>query len=180
MRDFKTKYVLDGQTYHPHITLYQDHYLIVNLKRVRENLEKVAEKVSQFDIDMHNFSVISVFIFYDAENSAELLNLYHAVLETLHPLREGILTAADRQILADPRVPEKFKQNIQQYAYAFAKESYIPHVSITRLVDYQEAEAAKKLLQAQAMTFTAHELLLTNVGDDGTCNDIYARFQLQS
>jgi hypothetical protein len=129
---------------------------------------------------MHNFSVLSGFIFYDTTNSAELLTLHHTVLETLHPLREGILTAADRQILADSRVPEKFKQNIQQYAYAFAKESYIPHMSITRLVDYQEAEEAKKLLQAETTTFTAHELLLTNVGDDGTCNDIYARFPLQS
>ncbi len=106
--------------------------------------------------------------------------MHHTVLEALNPLREGILTAADRHIFADPRVPEKFKQNIQHYTYAFAKESYVTHMSITRLVDYQEAEAAKKLLPAKAMTFTDHELLLTNVGDDGTCNDIYARFPLQS
>jgi len=75
-------------------------------------------------------------------------------------------------------VPEQIKRNIQQYAYAFAKESYIPHMSVARLVDYQEADEAKKLLHTKAMKFTAHELLLTNVGDDGTCNEIYARFQL--
>src|SRR5262249_21104226 len=148
---FKTKYVLDGQTYYPHITLYQAHYPIGNLTMVQESLAKVAEKVSRFNIDLHNFSVLSGFIFYDAVQSAELLALHHAVIEALNPLREGILTAADRQILEDARVPEKFKQNIQQYAYAFAKESYVPHMSITRLVDYQEAEAAKKLLPATAM-----------------------------
>lgn len=177
---FKTKYVLDGQTYHPHITLYQAHYPIANLATVQENLAKVASKVAHFNIELHNFSVLSGFIFYDATKSTEILALHYTVIEALNPLREGILTAADRQILEDARVPEKFKQNIQQYAYAFAKESYVPHMSITRLVDYQEAEAAKKLLPATAMTFTADELLLTNVGDDGTCNDIYARFQLQT
>jgi hypothetical protein len=45
-RHFKTKYVLDGQTYHPHITLYQAYYPIVNLEIVQENLARVAEKVS--------------------------------------------------------------------------------------------------------------------------------------
>src|SRR5262249_16897422 len=152
--------VLDGQTYHPHITLYQAHYPIDNLERVQESLAKVVEKVSPFDIEMHNFSVLSGFVFYDATKSKELLALHHTVLEALHPLRDGILTATDRHLLADPRVPEKFKQNIQHYAYAFAKESYVPHMSLTRLVEYQEAEAATKLLQAKAMTFTAHELLL--------------------
>src|SRR5712691_9800192 len=81
-RHFKTKYVLDGQTYYPHITLYQAHYPIDNLAIVQENLAKVAEKVSQFDIDMHNFSVLSGFIFYDATKSTELLTLHHTVLET--------------------------------------------------------------------------------------------------
>ena len=179
-RHFKTKYVLDEQTCHPHISLYQAHYPINNLAIVQENLAKVAKKVSQFYIDMKNFSVLSGFIFYGATKSTELAALHLTVLETLNPLREGILTAADRQILADSRVPEKIKQNIQQYAYAFAKESYTPHMSITRLVDYQEANKAKKLLQTKVMKFTAHELLLTNVGDDGTCNEIYARFQLQT
>src|SRR6266496_218453 len=76
-RHFKTKYVLDGQTYHPHMTLYQAHYPIDNLAMVQENLAKVAEKVSQFDIDMHHFSVLSGFIFYDATKSTELLTLHH-------------------------------------------------------------------------------------------------------
>ena len=31
----------------------------------------------------------------------------------------------------------------------------------------------------KTMKFTVQELLLTNVGDDGTCNEIYARFQLE-
>ena len=177
---FKTKYVLDWQTCHPHITLYQAHYPINNLAIVQESLAKVTQKFSQFDIDMQSFSALSGFVFYDAAKSTELVSLHIAVLETLNPLREGILTAADRQILTDSRVHEKIKQNIQQYAYAFAKESYTPHMSITRLVDYQEANKAKKLLQTKVMQFTAHELLLTNVGDDGTCNEIYARFPLQT
>jgi len=52
-------------------------------------------------------------------------------------------------------------------------------MSITRLEEYQEADEAKKLLQTQTMKFPVQELLLTNVGDDGACNEIYARFQLQ-
>ena len=56
----------------------------------------------------------------------------------------------------------------------------IPHMSITRLEEYQEADEAKKLLQIKTMKFTVQELLLTNLGDDGTCNEIYARFQLQA
>ena len=52
-------------------------------------------------------------------------------------------------------------------------------MSITRLEEYQEADEAKKLLQTQTMKFPVQELLLTNVGDDGACNEIHARFQLQ-
>ncbi len=175
---FKTKFVLDGHMYHPHITLYQAHYPMYNLEKVQKSLAKIAKKISPFEIEMQNFSVLSGFIFYDAIKSLKVSSLHLTLLDTLNPLREGILTDADKQILTDPRVPEQIKRNIQQYAYAFAKESYIPHMSVARLVDYQEADEAKKLLHTKAMKFTAHELLLTNVGDDGTCNEIYARFQL--
>ena len=121
---FKTRYVLDDQTYHPHITLYQAHYPTNSIEKVQAVLAEITKKVPQFEITMHNLSALSGFIFYDATKSTEILDLHHTVIEALNPLREGILTAADRQILADPRVPEKFKQNIQHYAYAFAKESY--------------------------------------------------------
>jgi len=176
---FKTRYVLDDQTYHPHITLYQAHYPTNSIEKVQAVLAEITKKVPQFEITMHNLSALSGFIFYDAIKSPELTALHLTLLETLNPLREGILTDADRQILADPRVPDKIKQNIQQYAYAFAKESYLPHMSITRLEEYQEADEAKKLLQTKVMKFTVQELLLTNVGDEGTCNEIYARFRLQ-
>jgi len=175
---FKTKFVLDGHMFHPHITLYQAHYPRYNLEKVHTSLAKIAGTFSPFVIEMHNFSTIRGFVFYDAIKSSLIISLHLALLKLLNTLREGILSEADKQILADPRVPEKIKQNIQQYAYAFAKESYLPHMSITRLMDYQEAGEAKKLLPTKAMQFTAHELLLTNVGDDGTCNDIYARFPL--
>jgi 2'-5' RNA ligase len=178
-RRFKTRYVLDAQTWHPHITLYQAHYPTNSIEKVQAGLAEITKKVPQFEITMHNFSVLNGFIFYDAIKSPEIAALHLTLLETLNPLREGILTDADRRILADPRIPEKIKQNIQQYAYAFAKDSYIPHMSITRLEEYQEADEAKKLLQTKTMKFTVQELLLTNVGDDGTCNEIYARFQLQ-
>ena len=68
---------------------------------------------------------------------------------------------------------------MQRYACAFAKESYISHMSITHLEAYQEADEAKKLLQTKVRQFAVQELLLTNVGDDGTCDEIYARSQLQ-
>jgi len=178
-RRFKTRYVLDAQTCHPHITLYQAHYPTHSIEKVQAGLAERTKETSPFEVTMHNFSALSGFIFYDAIKSPEITALHLTLLETLNPLREGILTDADRRMLAEPRIPEKIKQNIQQYAYAFAKESYIPHMSITRLEEYQEADEAKKLLQTKTMKFTVQELLLTNLGDDGTCNEIYARFQLQ-
>jgi 2'-5' RNA ligase superfamily len=117
--------VLDAQTCHPHITLYQAHYPTHSIEKVQAGLAERTKETSPFEVTMHNFSALSGFIFYDAIKSPEITALHLTLLETLNPLREGILTDADRRMLAEPRIPEKIKQNIQQYAYAFAKESYM-------------------------------------------------------
>src|SRR5262245_30723555 len=84
---FKTRYVLDAQTYHPHITLYQAHYPTNNIEKVQAALVEITKKVFQFEITMHNFSTLGGFIFYDAIKSPELMALHLVLLETLNPLR---------------------------------------------------------------------------------------------
>jgi 2'-5' RNA ligase len=86
-RHFRTNFVLDEQTCHPHITLYQAHYPINSIEKVQASLSKIVEKISQFDITMHNFSVLRGFVFYDAIKSPELTALHLTLLEALNPLR---------------------------------------------------------------------------------------------
>ena len=89
---FKTKFVLDEHMFHPHITLYQSHYPINKFEKVQEILAKITKQFSPFEIEMQNFSALSGFIFYDAIKSSQITALHLTLLETLNPLREGILT----------------------------------------------------------------------------------------
>src|SRR5215831_17737719 len=50
----------------PHITLYQAHYPTNSIEKVQAGLAEITKKVPQFEITMHNFSVLNGFIFYDA------------------------------------------------------------------------------------------------------------------
>jgi len=47
---FKTRYVLDAQMCHPHITLYQAHYPTNNIEKVQASLVKIAEKIFQLKL----------------------------------------------------------------------------------------------------------------------------------
>jgi 2'-5' RNA ligase len=49
-RRFKTRYVLDAQTWHPHITLYQAHYPTNSIEKVQAGLAEITKKVPQFEI----------------------------------------------------------------------------------------------------------------------------------
>ena len=45
-RHFKTTYVLDVQTWHPHITLYQAHYPTINIEKIQACLAEITKETS--------------------------------------------------------------------------------------------------------------------------------------
>lgn len=180
---FQTKFVLDGQTYHPHATVYQAAYPVKNLEKIKASLQGIAAQTPRFSLQLDVFSTKVGFVFADIVKTPQLVALHNQVLESLNPLREGELIPQDAAALTSPEVPEAMKQSIREYGYAMAKEAYSPHITITRLENWQDTtivQQAAESLQPQPLQFQVTELVLANIGHDGTCNEIKAHFPFQS
>jgi len=174
---FETDFNL-GDKYIPHMTIYQTAYPEKNYESILSTLENVSSELSPFEVEFNAFSPLFGFVFLDAVKTAELVNLHNTVVDELNPLREGNLFSEDIERLKDPNFPADFKESLRTYGFK-AKDMYSPHITLTRLKNYDETESAISELNIKPLKFEVNMLYLSNVGENGTCNEIFEEFEFK-
>lgn len=177
--EYKTDFVLDGKAFYPHVTLYQAAYPDKNQTVLEEKLTALAKYTKSFQVSSADFSTIAGFVVLDFKKNEELVSLHKKIVTMCNPLREGENIPSEQKNLTDPNVPEFIKHSIRTYGSALDMEAFAPHITITRLQNFVDAEAAEKVLKYKSLSFTVSNIYLANIGLDGSVNEIFKEFPLQ-
>lgn len=165
---FHTYFVLDGINFNPHITLYQARYPVKNQDKIFKRIAIYVKTSKPFTVTMTGFSEHWGFIFADVEVSPQLRTIHDGVVDSLNELREGEI-ASTVKALTD--LTKEQKDAVDKYGYIFAKDTFtLPHITLTRLKDPKQKDAALRSLEALSpFSFVARTLAIAPTAEHGTC-----------
>lgn len=151
------KYKLDRNDRPPHLSLYSARYPLYNLAKISLVMEELAAVAKGVEVELRGYSVFSGYLFYDVVRSRGLMKLHEAVVDTLNPLREGLISEDQKSLFG---LTKKQEDAILKYGYVSVKDTFMPHVTLARLSDPNQAEEAINVLPGGGLTFTPKSLLL--------------------
>lgn len=172
---FQTKFSLDGVDLLPHITMYLAEYPSKNFTNIKTFVQQIAQETKPFSIRLEDFSAVSGFIFWDVVKNRLLQSLHEKVLKTLNPLREGLLFDVDL-----PGLTEGQRKGMSEYGYALALEEYLPHITLTRLIEHDQTGQVIANLPPVTAKFKVESIYLALVGEEGTCPGVIEKFSLKT
>ncbi|OGK12768.1 hypothetical protein A3B40_00975 [Candidatus Roizmanbacteria bacterium RIFCSPLOWO2_01_FULL_37_16] len=170
---YKTNFTLERGKYCPHISLYQTRYPQKNFARINSQVEKIAAAFTPFQISLNGFSKNWGFIFYDVEPNEVLQRLHESIVDALNPLRNNFIPDSQLRLTG---LTAKQKNSIEKYGHVFVKKTYVPHLSITNLVNPPEISKAMSILPKKTIKFNVTGLSLGSVSEYGTCPKIFKKF----
>lgn len=168
-------FVLDGNNYYPHITIYMTEFPKKNIKSVKAVLRDIAVKTKPFLIKADRYrqskdgSVDMGF-----KRTKEILVLHKKVIQFINPLREGLIRPKDSARFK--QFSKQKQKNLRSYGYDNVSSQFIPHLTFTKL-EYPN----KKILDTLSMldfSFLVKEIGLFQSAEHGTCRKLIARFRL--
>lgn len=176
-KGFQTEFVLDEQKFMPHATVYQSHFPVRNIEKIKGQIKEVMEGQHPFTVKMEGFSVVlDTFLFWDLEKSESLQRLQNNIVARINHLREGLILP---HLATVSGMTEEDISDINMYGSMFVGPSFSPHITITRLSDPKDAESVMKSLGGlnyKAM-FEVDGLILGYLGPNGTVNGIIETFK---
>lgn len=151
------RYKLDRTDRPPHLSLYSALYPLHNLDKVRLAMEELAALANGVEVELNGYSVFSGYLFYDAVRSSRLMELHELVVDTLNPLRDGLISEDQKRLFGLTKDQEAA---ISKYGYVSVKDTFMPHVTLACLSDFNQTEEAVKVLPKEVLTFTPTSLSL--------------------
>lgn len=148
-------FVLDGVNYLFHITNYSVDVLEKNVEKMFEIIEKLAEDFSPVEFVFNkriNANLGWICVFFDC--SQEIKNLHEAIVNAVSPLKKG------------------------QTAPSMA-DSYDPHVTITRLKDFNIAKKVASEMKWEIEKFKSDAIGIFVSGEHGTCAKLLKEFKFR-
>jgi 2'-5' RNA ligase len=175
----KAYFVLDGENYFPHLTIYPPEYPKKNLKKVLQLTEEVVGVFKPFASKFAGLNQQEGYIDIEVELVDEFKNLHNALIEKLNPLREGRLRSKYKTEESLSGLSKEARRNILDYGYPDLKGLYRPHLTLVRLED---KNAAEKL--ASEINWDIEELRVDTVAafitsTHGTCTEVIEEFKLR-
>jgi len=174
----EAEFILDGQNYFPHLTLYSPEYPENRLNDVREKVKILAKKLSPVKMMHTGLRSGQGFIVLDFVLTPTIKKMHETIVKDLNPLREGHYRkkydAPDYQM----KMSEEQKNNITKYGYADAMSLYHPHLSIIRLKDEKVAWEICQNITWPEKEFIMDTLAVYKMGKHGTCTELAAEFKL--
>lgn len=174
-RQTTTKFILDGKTYHPHLTLYQSSFPEDHMSDILSVLHQTTKKLWSFEISFNLIDVYGDYVFYFAEKTPPLQSIHEQLVSVLNPIRDPMFSLPDD--LKDA-FPSFFAKNIQTYGTALAMNDYLPHITLTRCLSIESAKNSSTTITSKKMTMHVNDIYLTNADHDGTCTKIIERISL--
>lgn len=172
-----TTYVLNPDSLLPHITVYQAHYPIVNINKLKDVLKKLAEETDRLKIDMGDLKVShGTFVFWNCIKTKTLYDLQARTIRLADPLRNSLIMP---QLKDRTNLSPGDEYDIKTYGSLLIGERYKPHFTLTRLVNPEDADKVKEIIgEGKRVTFVPSSLVLGHLGADGTITGIIERVPL--
>ncbi|MDP3685357.1 MAG: 2'-5' RNA ligase family protein [bacterium] len=177
-----TEFTLDTRQAIPHISLYQAAYPSHSEDLLLHKVRQIAATTPPFEVELRGFSVFwETFVFWDAVKNTQLSSLHQRLLGALNPVRDGMLLPIHEQLLADETIPAGLRESIRKYGNPLCGDEERPHLTLARLKDAAQADAALQLLRSQArasLRVIVSNLFIGTVGPHGTCPMLGRAFAL--
>jgi 2'-5' RNA ligase len=167
-------FILDGINFYPHITIYSSVFSEPNLSKVLEVVGGFVKKVNNISFKYGGAGSGQGFISLNFDCFNEIKEIHKDLVAALNLLREP-LTEED---LSDYNMvfSEKQRENILNYGYPDAMDSYVPHMTIIRLKDEQVANNIAKEIKWRIDDFKVDGIACYLMGNNGTCKQLIREF----
>ncbi len=169
-------FTLDTTKHVPHVTLYHVSLEETQLPSVLAALSEVASALSFFPIHQTEYQLGDgrwVSMRYEREEFIQ--KLHNLVLEVVGKLRVKEEGTQQTEEWSD-RSPER-QENLELYGASEIRSLYIPHLTLTRLVEKSDMDILDSL-PGLDFSFTASAIALYELGEYGTCHSLLGIFPL--
>ncbi len=177
-KQFPTEFILNTTNFLPHITVYQAHFPVKNIDKIKSTLREALGKLRPVKISLDDFSVShKTFLFWNCRRTEELTTTQRQIIEKLNPLREGLVLPHLANVEG---ISEEDALDISNYGSLLIGPRYKPHITITRLRKAIDGEQALQVLKSENTkdSFTSNSLVLAYLGNHGTVNGVIRSFAL--
>jgi 2'-5' RNA ligase len=170
-------FTLDGENLHPHFTVYQAHYPLKNLEKLKEAVHEIAGRLRGLEMTMDSFRIShETFVFWACEKTDELVRAQTETIRIVNALREELIMP---QLKDRGNLSEGDKEDIQNYGSLLIGPRYDPHITITRIRNPEDGNRVLGVLgEANRETFKPDSLVLAHLGEHGTLTKIVERVSL--
>lgn len=175
----KSYFVLDEHSYLPHLSLYQSMYKANRQKDVLNAAAQLAKQYKSLEIQLSGYSQFSGYVYLDAATDDDLIKLHEAALDSCNPLREGLIPDPIQELIANQKLDQQQAKLTIAYGHPFTKELFKPHVTLARIQDEFGIDEILKKMPMQELIMKVDQIAVTNVGEHGTCNQVFEVFPLQ-
>lgn len=173
---FDSFFVLDDETFHPHISLYHVPFDEATLETVTGVVGEIAAATQSFFLKQETYypdQGVWVGVRYVADKA--ILDLHTAVIEATKGYRVVEDDARYKARWADLSPGQR--KNIEDSGWQDAFTAYFPHISFTKLKQPRRDVLAH--LPQRDFSFLADHIGLYELGADGTCTKLVADFRLK-
>lgn len=170
-----SRFILNSHTLFPHITIYQAQYPNKNINILKSIVKKLCLEQQLFEIQLDMISIShETFLFWNCEKTLTLQNLQKKAVDLANPLRNGLIPTS----LADVTgLSEGDKYDLKTFGALLIGPRYMPHITITRLKNEEDAKKAIKILAgSKKFSFKPNGLILGYLGEHGVVTGIIKKF----
>lgn len=160
-----------------HISLYNATFPEYNRNVVQNSLREIFGNIQSIKFVPESVNIKSRFVSVVFEKSPSLIDLQDKIIETLNPLREGLLQGKYTE------KSESYSQeellNAHAYGYPFFKDQFSPHMTIAKLENTGDGtQAVKEIAWEKPITINraSVRILFTNDMGEKTKEVVYFNF----
>lgn len=172
-----SQFVLDGETRHPHISLYHVALEDDRLPLVIAALTAGLESVRPFFLRQGPYRAVEdEWIDASYDRDEDIMRLHTAVIEAVKDLRANQGNEKDRTDFAS--LSEEQQKSLLASGWTEAFERYAPHLTFARLKE-KDTDIVSKL-PFEDFGFYAERIGLYEMGEHGTCTRLVHEFTLKA
>jgi 2'-5' RNA ligase len=175
----KSLYVLDGENYYPHVTLYSPEFPASNIKKVISKVEEIASQTNTFFSKFNTIHHEEGYVVINVKTDVNIMNIHNDLVHSLNPLRDGVLRQKYRDDNYLQAFPDDIKNKIMDYGYPKVFELFNPHLSLIRFADGVSVDAIVKDFVWEYPRFEVSSLGIFEMGENGTCTKLVKEFRLK-
>lgn len=174
---FRLHEVDSNESEFAHISLYNATFPEHNCDVVQNSLREIFENIQSIELVPERINIKSRFVSVVFEKTLTLADLQDKILETLNPLREGLLQSKYTE--KSEYYSQEELLNAHTYGYPFCKDQFSPHMTIAELENAVDGmQAIKEITWEKPITLNraSVRILFTNDAGEKTREVIYLDF----